>query len=76
MKKQCLMCEIMTGRSLVANCSGCVEPYACAGLFEAARQGSAASRGSAVDAASNEPEARSEMREGIKNFRIEWDEPI
>ena len=66
-KKQCLMCEIMTGRSLVANCSGCVEPYACEGLFEAARQGSAAS---------NETEARSETREGIKNHRLESDDPI
>ena len=67
MKKQCLMCEIMTGRSLVANCSGCVDPYACEGLFEAARQGSAAS---------NEPGVSSETREGIKNHRLEWDDPI
>jgi len=27
-------------------------------------------------AACDEPDAKQEMREGIKNYRIEWDDPI
>lgn len=77
MKKQCLLCEILTQRPLVETCSGvCGEPFACEGLFKAAQQGSAASRGSAVDAAGNETGVSGEMRVGIKNYRIEWDNPI
>ena len=68
MKKQCLLCEILTQRPLVETCSGvCGEPFACEGLFKTAQQGSAAS---------NEPEASGELRVGIKNYRVEWDDLI
>ena len=75
MTKQCLLCEIMLNQPFTESCASvCFESDAF-GLFRGEQRDSACI-GGAVDTGCDDTSANHPAREGIRNDRVEWDDPI
>ena len=74
MNKQCLLCEILLNRPFTESCASACAESNVFGLFRSERRDS--SIGGAVDAGCGETATQHQTQHGIKNYRVEWDDPI